>query len=327
MQGHNRVIERVVVTGGAGFIGSHLCHRLRALGTAVVCIDNMLTGRPENLGTLLDDPQFTLIRQDVSEGCDVKGPVDLVLHLASPASPRDYARYPIETLTVGSHGTLNALDLAHRTGARFLLASTSEVYGSPLVHPQSEDYWGNVNPIGPRSVYDEAKRYAEALSTAYRTTLGTDTVIVRLFNTYGPRMRDEDGRALPTFVTQALAGEPITVAGEGQQTRSMCYIDDTVAGILAAATGSHPGPINIGNPTELTILDLAERIRTECASSAPIVFVERPVDDPDLRRPDISLARSALGWRPSVDIDEGITRTVNWFASRSRQPSRARVAI
>jgi len=319
MQGHNRTLERVVVTGGAGFVGSHLCRRLRRLGVAVVCVDNLLTGELDNLGSLLDDPEFVLLEQDVSEGCDVGGPIDLVLHLASPASPRDYAQHPIETLTAGSHGTLHALELAHSAGARFLLTSTSEVYGNPLVHPQSEGYWGNVNPIGPRSVYDEAKRYAEALTTAYAATWGTDTVIVRLFNTYGPHMRTKDGRALPTFIDQALAGEPITVAGDGMQTRSMCYVDDTVAGILAAATSPHAGPINIGSPAELTILELAERVRTVCASSAPIVFVPRPVDDPDLRRPDISLARSALNWRPLVGIDKGLALTVDWFAARAEQ--------
>jgi dTDP-glucose 4,6-dehydratase len=307
--------RRAVVTGGAGFVGSHLCDRLRAEGVEVVCVDNLLTGSLDNLGARPDeDPDFTLDLRDVSEAFDVAGPVDLVLHLASPASPHDYARHPIETLRAGAHGTLNALELAHRKGARFLLASTSEVYGDPLVHPQVESYWGNVNPVGPRSQYDEAKRYAEALTTAYRTTLGVDTVIVRLFNTYGPRMRPKDGRAVPTFITQALAGEPLTVAGDGAQTRSICYVDDTVSGILAAAASGHTGPINLGNPVELSVLDLARHVRELCRSASPIVFVERPGDDPSLRRPDIGLARSALGWQPVVDFDKGLTMTIDWFS-------------
>jgi dTDP-glucose 4,6-dehydratase len=307
-------VRRAVVTGGAGFVGSHLCDRLRAEGASVVCIDNMLTGSVDNLAARADDPDFVLDRRDVSEPFDVAGPVDLVLHLASPASPHDYARHPIETLRAGAHGTLNALDLAERKGARFLLASTSEVYGDPLVHPQIESYWGNVNPVGPRSQYDEAKRYAEALTTAYRGTRGVDTVIVRLFNTYGPRMRPKDGRAVPTFITQALTGEPLTVAGDGTQTRSICYVDDTVSGILAAAASGHQGPINIGNPVELSVLDLACHIRDLCGSVSPVVFVERPGDDPTLRRPDIGLARSALGWQPVVDFDKGLAMTIDWFS-------------
>ena len=309
-----RRVRRAVVTGGAGFVGSHLCERLRAEGTAVVCVDNLLTGSADNLAGWPDDPELVLDRSDVSEEFDVPGPVDMVLHLASPASPHDYARYPVETLRAGAHGTLNALELARRKGARFLLASTSEVYGDPLVHPQVESYWGNVNPVGPRSQYDEAKRYAEALTTAYRTTHGVDTVIVRLFNTYGPRMRPKDGRAVPTFITQALAGQPITVAGDGAQTRSICYVDDTVSGILAAAACAHHGPINLGNPVELSVLDLARHIRELCRSESSIVFVERPVDDPGLRRPDIGLARSVLGWQPVVDFDKGLTLTIDWFS-------------
>ncbi|MHA6765413.1 UDP-glucuronic acid decarboxylase family protein [Streptacidiphilus sp. PAMC 29251] len=308
-------VRRAVVTGGAGFVGSHLCDRLRAEGASVVCVDNLLTGSVDNLGTRPEeDPEFTFEERDVSEPFDVEGPVDLVLHLASPASPHDYARHPIETLKAGAHGTLNALELARRKGARFLLASTSEVYGDPLVHPQVESYWGNVNPVGPRSQYDEAKRYAEALTTAYRTTYGVDTVIVRLFNTYGPRMRPKDGRAVPTFITQALAGEPLTVSGDGAQTRSICYVDDTVSGILAAAASGHQGPINLGNPVELSVLDLARHVRDLCRSTSSIVFVERPGDDPTLRRPDISLARTALGWQPSVDFDKGLTLTIDWFS-------------
>jgi dTDP-glucose 4,6-dehydratase len=317
----DRRFRRAVVTGGAGFVGSHLCDRLRDEGTEVVCVDNLLTGSADNVRGRSGDPGFTLDVRDVCEPFDVPGPVDLVLHLASPASPHDYARHPVETLKAGSHGTANALDLAHRKGARFLLASTSEVYGDPLVHPQTESYWGNVNPVGPRSQYDEAKRYAEALTTAYRTTLGVDTVIVRLFNTYGPRMRPDDGRAVPTFIAQALAGEPLTVAGDGAQTRSVCYVDDTVSGILAAATRDFAGPVNLGNPVELSILDLACRVRDLCGSASPVAFVERPTDDPSLRRPDITLARSALGWQPVVDMDKGLALTIDWF---SRLPAAGR---
>ncbi|MET9617178.1 NAD-dependent epimerase/dehydratase family protein [Kitasatospora indigofera] len=309
----DRRVRRAVVTGGAGFVGSHLCDRLREEGASVVCVDNLLTGSVDNLVARADDPGFVLDRSDVSEEFDVEGPVDLVLHLASPASPHDYARHPVETLRAGAHGTLNALELARRKGARFLLASTSEVYGDPLVHPQVETYWGNVNPVGPRSQYDEAKRFAEALTTAYRTALGVDTVIVRLFNTYGPRMRPTDGRAVPTFITQALAGLPLTVAGDGAQTRSICYVDDTVSGILAAAASGHHGPVNIGNPVELSVLELAEHIRELCSSASPVEFVERPGDDPTLRRPDIGLARSAFGWQPVVDFDKGLAMTIDWF--------------
>ncbi|MBM9434930.1 NAD-dependent epimerase/dehydratase family protein [Actinacidiphila bryophytorum] len=323
--GEGRPVRRAVVTGGAGFVGSHLCDRLRAEGTEVVCIDNLITGSTDNLRARAADPGFSLEVRDVCDPFDVAGPVDLVLHLASPASPHDYARHPLETLRAGAHGTANALDLAHRKGARFLLASTSEVYGDPLVHPQTEDYWGNVNPVGPRSQYDEAKRYAEALTTAYRGARRVDTVIVRLFNTYGPRMRPEDGRAVPTFVTQALAGEPLTVAGDGSQTRSLCYVDDTVGGILAAAAAVHPGPVNLGNPVELTILELARRVRDLCRSASPIAFVARPVDDPGLRRPDITLARAELGWQPVVDFDKGLAMTVDWF-SRLGLPPRSPVS-
>ncbi|WP_099908606.1 NAD-dependent epimerase/dehydratase family protein [Streptomyces sp. TLI_171] len=310
-------IRRAVVTGGAGFVGSHLCDRLRERGVGVVCLDNLLTGTLDNLADRDGDPGFTLHRTDVCEPFDVDGPVDLVVHLASPASPHDYARHPIETLRAGAHGTLNALELARRKGARFLLTSTSEVYGDPQVHPQPESYWGNVNPVGPRSQYDEAKRYAEALTTAYRTTLGVDTVIVRLFNTYGPRMRPTDGRAVPTFITQALAGQALTVAGDGAQTRSLCYVDDTVAGILAAAAADHPGPVNLGNPVELSMLELAHRIRELCDSPSPVRFVERPGDDPMLRRPDITLARTVLGWQPAVDVGKGLAVTIDWFARRA----------
>jgi dTDP-glucose 4,6-dehydratase len=307
---------RVVVTGGAGFVGSHLCDRLRDEGFTVACIDNMLTGSADNLAGLLDDPGFTLDLSDVCEPFDAPGPVGAVLHLASPASPRDYTRHPVETLKAGAHGTLNALELARRKGARFVLVSTSEVYGDPLVHPQVESYWGNVNPVGPRSCYDEAKRFAEALTTAYRTSMGTDTVILRIFNTYGPRMRANDGRAVPNFITQAQSGRPITVAGDGTQTRSLCYVDDTVAGIIAAARSTHPGPINIGNPVEFSVAELARFVRDLCASDSPIVSVDLPADDPRLRRPDISLAKSVLGWQPVVDVEKGLKATIDWFAAQ-----------
>jgi dTDP-glucose 4,6-dehydratase len=305
---------RVVVTGGAGFLGSHLCTELISRGAHVVCLDNFLTGTPVNVAHLMDDPRFRLIRCDVTDFVHVPGDVDLVLHFASPASPLDYLQLPIHTLKVGSIGTGHALGLAMDKGARFLLASTSEVYGDPLVHPQPESYWGNVNPVGPRGVYDEAKRYAEALVTAYRTTHGVDTAIVRIFNTYGPRMRPHDGRAIPTFIRQALAGEPITVAGDGSQTRSVCYVDDLVRGILALADSGHSGPMNIGNPRELTVRRIAEDVVAATGSSSPIELIERPVDDPEVRKPDTSLAERELGWRPEVAWEDGLARTVDWFA-------------
>jgi dTDP-glucose 4,6-dehydratase len=305
--------HRAVVTGGAGFLGSHLCERLLSAGTSVVCLDNFLTGTPGNLSHLQGHPRLRLIRCDLTDFVHVPGEVDLVLHFASPASPIDYLRLPIDTLKVGSLGTLHALGLAAEKGARFMLASTSEVYGDPLEHPQPESYWGNVNPVGPRGVYDEAKRFSEALTTAYRSSRNLDTTIVRIFNTYGPRMRPDDGRAIPTFIRQALRGEPLTIAGDGSQTRSVCYVDDTVSGILALAESGHRGPMNIGNPEEMSILRLAERIRELARSSSPIEFVDRPVDDPAVRRPDNSLAERVLGWRPRVSCEEGLTRTIRWF--------------
>lgn len=307
------VHRRVVVTGGSGFLGSHLCTELLARGSEVVCLDNFLTGSPANVAHLMGDPRFQLVRCDVTDFVHVPGDVDLVLHFASPASPVDYLQLPIQTLKVGSIGTGHALGLAKDKGARFLLASTSEVYGDPQEHPQREDYWGHVNPIGPRGVYDEAKRYAEALTTAYRTAHGVDTAIVRIFNTYGPRMRPHDGRAIPTFIRQALAGEPLTVAGDGSQTRSVCYVDDLVRGILALAESGEPGPVNIGNPHERTVLQIAEDVIAATGSSAGVTFVERPVDDPTVRRPDTTRARELLGWEPTVDWDEGLRRTVAWF--------------
>jgi len=312
----SRPIRRAVVTGGAGFLGSHLCEQLLAREVSVVCLDNFLTGTPTNVEHLWDNPGFRLVRCDVSDYIHVPGPVDLVFHFASPASPIDYHRMPIETLKVGSLGTLHTLGLALEKDARYVLASTSEVYGDPLEHPQSETYWGNVNPVGPRGVYDEAKRFAEALTTAYRTRRSVDTGIVRIFNTYGPRMRPDDGRAIPTFIRQALMGEPLTVAGDGSQTRSVCYVDDTVRGILALAMSEHSGPMNIGNPDEMSILELAQRIGALTGSSSRIEFVDLPVDDPRVRRPDTRLAQELLGWTPVVDTDEGLQRTIAWFKTQ-----------
>jgi dTDP-glucose 4,6-dehydratase len=308
-------MPRAVVTGGAGFLGSHLCERLLDDGYDVVCLDNFLTGSPRNVEHLMQRPGFRLVRADVSDYVHVTGPVDVVLHFASPASPIDYLRLPIHTLKVGSIGTLHTLGLAREKGARYLLASTSETYGDPQVHPQSESYWGHVNPVGPRGVYDEAKRFAEALTMAYRRTHGVDTAIVRIFNTFGERMRPDDGRAIPTFIRQALLGEQITVAGDGSQTRSICYVDDLVEGIVRLLGSDHPGPMNIGNPHELSVLDLARWIRDLADSRSDITFIERPEDDPLVRRPDITLARSVLGWEPAMPIDQGLRRTVDWFAA------------
>src|SRR4051794_8205931 len=310
--------RRVVVTGGAGFLGSHLCEELLARDHEVVCLDNFLTGTPANVAHLLDDPHFTWQRSDLVEFVHVPGPVDLVLHFASPASPIDYLRLPLETLKVGSVGTWHALGLAKEKRARFLLASTSEVYGDPEVHPQPESYWGHVNPVGPRGVYDEAKRYGEALTMAYHRAEGVNTAIVRLFNTYGPRMRPADGRAIPTFIRQALAGEPVTVAGDGSQTRSVCYITDTVAGILALADSNERGPVNIGNPDERSVLSIAQDVVAATGSRSPIVHVDRPVDDPGVRRPDTTLAADRLGWSPQVDWTSGLASTVEWFRRQSR---------
>ncbi|WP_019136754.1 UDP-glucuronic acid decarboxylase family protein [Cellulomonas massiliensis] len=312
---------RAVVTGGAGFLGSHLCTALVRGGWDVVCLDSFLTGGAANVAHLVDEPTFHLRRCDLVDFVHVPGAVDLVLHFASPASPVDYLQLPIETLKVGAVGTLHALGLAREKGARLVLASTSEVYGDPQVHPQPEDYWGHVNPVGPRGVYDEAKRYAEALTTAYRTAHGTDTAIVRIFNTYGPRMRPHDGRAIPTFIRQALAGEPLTVAGDGSQTRSVCYVDDLVAGVLALATSEHPGPVNVGSPEELTVRRIAEDVLAATGSRSSLRLVGRPVDDPEVRRPDITRARALLGWEPRVPWREGLARTVDWFREQARVPA------
>jgi dTDP-glucose 4,6-dehydratase len=319
-------MTRVAITGGAGFLGSHLCERLLDDGAEVVCVDNFVTGRPENVGHLMANRRFRLLDRDVTEYLHIPGQLDAVLHFASPASPVDYYRLPIETLKVGSTGTHNALGLARAKGARFLLASTSEAYGDPKVHPQPESYWGNVNPVGPRSMYDEAKRYAEALTMAYRNAKGVDTGIVRIFNTYGPRMRADDGRAIPTFISQALRGEGITVAGDGTQTRSCCYVDDLVEGILRLLWSDLPGPVNIGNPHELSILDTARLVRELCDSTAPITFIPRPVDDPTVRQPDITVARDQLGWEPKVPVDDGLARTIAWFSHALAAPAPARLA-
>jgi dTDP-glucose 4,6-dehydratase len=308
------------VTGGAGFLGSHVCEALLDRGVSVVCLDNFLTGNPRNLEPLAGRPGFECAEADVTAQVSVDGDVDLVLHLASAASPVDYLRLPVETLTAGSAGTLHAIELAQAKGARFVLASTSEVYGDPLEHPQQETYWGNVNPIGPRSVYDEAKRYAEALTTAFRGAHGADTGIVRIFNTYGPRMRPADGRVVPTFIRQALAGEPLTVAGDGSQTRSICYVDDTVRGILALAGSDFPGPVNIGNPAELSVMDLALLIRDLTGSASRICHVERPQDDPSVRCPDTGLATERLGWGPRVGRADGLRRTIEWFRAELGAP-------
>ncbi|MEU7470157.1 NAD-dependent epimerase/dehydratase family protein [Streptomyces sp. NPDC044984] len=315
----SRKWEHAVVTGGAGFVGSHLCAALLDAGAAVTCVDDLSTGRPENIAPLLERPGFTLVQADVAEELPVERPPDLVLHFASPASPADYLRLPLHTMETGSLGTRNALRLAQGAEARFVLASTSEVYGDPQQNPQDERYWGHVNPVGPRSVYDEAKRFGEALTTAYAGTHGTNTCIVRLFNTYGPRMRGHDGRAVPTFVRQALAGEPLTVTGDGLQTRSLCYVDDTVAGVLAAAGHGMRGPVNIGNPGEITMLALARLVVALAGSRSEIRYIDRPVDDPAVRCPDITLARDKLGWEPLVGVEEGLRRTIDWFRAEARR--------
>jgi len=304
---------RVVVAGAAGFLGSHLCDRLVERGDEVVGVDNLLTGRLANLDHLFGHERFTFLHHNVSEFVHVAGPVDAVLHFASPASPADFERMPIQILKVGSRGTHHLLGLAKDKGARFFLASTSEVYGDPLVHPQPEDYWGNVNPIGPRGVYDEAKRFAEAMTMAYHRYHGVDVRIVRIFNTYGPRMRPDDGRAVSNFLVQALLGKPLTVYGDGSQTRSFCFVDDEVRGFLGLLGSDHVGPVNVGNPGEYTVLQLAQLAVEVTGSTSEIVFEPLPVDDPARRRPDISLARSLFGWEPEVDLRSGLVRTAEYF--------------
>ncbi len=305
--------RRVVITGGAGFLGSHLSEELLRRGDEVLVLDNFVTGNPDNLARLPQD-HLTIIKKDVTTFLDIDGPVDLILHFASPASPIDYLRLPIQTLKVGSLGTHNALGLAKAKGARFLLASTSEVYGDPHVHPQTEDYWGHVNPVGPRGVYDEAKRFAEAMTMAYHRAHGVETRIVRIFNTYGPRMRLNDGRVVPAFISQALKREPMTVFGDGHQTRSFCFVSDLVDGILRLAEGNHPGPINIGNPAEFTILDLARELSDLAGIPLTLKHEDLPIDDPKQRKPDITLARQVLGWEPKVQLREGLGYTLDWFS-------------
>lgn len=309
---------RILVTGGAGFIGSHLCDYFIARGDEVIAMDNFITGSPDNIAHLQNHPRFRFIRQDVTEHIRVEGYLDAVLHFASPASPVSYIAYPIQTLKVGALGTHKACGLARSKGARFLLASTSEVYGDPKVSPQTEDYWGNVNPIGPRGVYDEAKRYAEAMTLAYHRAHNLDTRIVRIFNTYGPRNALDDGRVVPNFVGQALRGEPLTVHGDGSQTRSFCYVSDLVAGIVRLLESSELTPVNVGNPNEMTILTFAEKINVLTGNQAGIKFYPRPVDDPNRRCPDIAKAKRVLGWEPKVSLDEGLGKTIAYFAEKMK---------
>ncbi|MEE9518864.1 MAG: UDP-glucuronic acid decarboxylase family protein [bacterium] len=304
---------RSLITGGAGFIGSHLVDHLLEMGHEVICLDNLLTGDLANVSHVAPQEPFRLIEHDVSTYIDIDRPVDYLLHLASPASPIDYQRFPIQTLKVGALGTHHALGVAKAKEATFLLASTSEVYGDPKVHPQHEDYWGNVNPIGPRGVYDEAKRFAEAITMAYHRTHGIDTKIARIFNTYGPRMRLEDGRAVPTFIGQALRDEPITVFGDGAQTRSFCYIDDLVEGIWRLLVSDFNEPVNLGNPQEISILELANMVNDLSGGSSPIVRKPLPVDDPKVRRPEITRAKTLLDWKPQIDIEEGLKRTIHFY--------------
>jgi len=306
-------MARVVVTGGAGFLGSHLCDALLARGDEVVALDNLVTGDVSNIEHLFTRPGFSFVQHDVSTFIWVPGEVDAVLHFASPASPVDYLEMPIQTLKVGSLGTHNSLGLAKAKGARFLIASTSEVYGDPQVHPQPESYWGHVNPIGPRGVYDEAKRFAEAITMAYHRYHGLDVRMLRIFNTYGPRMRAQDGRVVSNFLVQALQGKPLTLYGDGTQTRSFCYVDDEVRGILALLDGDEVGPVNVGNPNEFTVRELAELVVEVTGSSSEVVYEPLPVDDPTQRKPDITLARTALGWEPQVQLREGLERTAAWF--------------
>ncbi|RKY64700.1 MAG: SDR family NAD-dependent epimerase/dehydratase [Candidatus Latescibacterota bacterium] len=304
---------RILITGGAGFIGSHLCERFLERGHEVICVDNFITSSPDNIAHLMGRDGFRFIKLDVTEFIYIEGPLDFVLHFASPASPADYLRWPIQTLKVGALGTHKALGLAKAKGAKFLLASTSEVYGDPQVHPQPEDYWGHVNPIGPRGVYDEAKRFAEAMTMAYHRYHGLDTRIARIFNVFGPRMRKDDGRAVPTFISQALKGEDLTVFGDGSQTRSFGYISDLVDGIELLMESDYHGPINLGNPEEMTVLEMAKKIIELTGSSSKIAFKPLPQDDPKVRRPDITRAREVLGWEPKVPVEEGLRRTIEWF--------------
>ncbi len=305
--------QRALVTGGAGFLGSHLCDRLLAEGWEVVCMDNLITGSLANIEHLIGREGFVFVKHDVTNFIHVPGRLDAILHFASPASPIDYLQLPIQTLKVGSLGTHKALGLAKSKGARFLLASTSETYGDPLIHPQPESYWGNVNPVGPRGVYDEAKRFAEALTMAYNRFHGVDTRIVRIFNTFGPRMRAGDGRVVPTFITQALAGEPLTVFGDGSQTRSFCYVEDEIDGIWRLLNSDFTDPMNVGNPAEMTVLEFAQEIIRLTGARSEITFRPLPEDDPKVRQPDITLAREVLGWEPNISLEEGLGRTIDFF--------------
>ncbi len=305
-------MERTLVTGGAGFLGSHLCDALLNEGHEVICVDNLITGNMDNIAHIQSD-RFHFVKQDISQPFTVAGSLDNIMNLASPASPVDYYAHPVETLKVGSFGTYNTLELAREKGAVFFMASTSEVYGDPLEHPQKETYWGNVNPIGPRSVYDEPKRFSEALTMAYHRTHGVDTRIVRIFNTYGPRMAINDGRAIPNFLYQALKGEDLTVYGDGSQTRSFCYVSDLIEGIVRLLKSGHSDPVNIGNPIEMTLLEMAEKILQVTGSRSKIVFKPLPEDDPKVRQPDINLARQLLGWEPKVKLEEGLRDTLDYF--------------
>lgn len=316
-------MPRTVVTGAAGFLGSHLCDRLLAEGHEVIGIDNLCTGSTENIGHIRTE-RFTFIKQDVTEYLYIDGDVDYVLHFASPASPVDYLAMPIQTLKVGGLGAHKTLGLARNKGARLLLASTSEVYGDPQVHPQPETYWGHVNPTGPRGVYDEAKRFAEAMTMAYHRYHGLETRIVRIFNTYGPRMRLEDGRVVPTFIGQALRGEPLTVYGKGQQTRSFCYVSDTVEGIFRLLMSDGSDPVNIGAEYEMTILQFAKLILERTGGDSEIIYKDLPVDDPQTRRPDISLARAKLNWEPQMSLEEGLAKTIDYFRDRVKAPASAK---
>jgi dTDP-glucose 4,6-dehydratase len=310
-----------LVTGGSGFLGSHLCDHLLAKGYRVICVDNLETGNLNNIAHIKDGDNFRFVQADITQHYEVDEPVDFVYHMASPASPIDYARLPLHTLKVGAYGTHNTLGLAKAKRARFLLASTSEVYGDPEVHPQKETYWGNVNPIGPRGVYDEAKRYAEAMTMAYLRQQGVDTAIVRIFNTYGPRMRPHDGRAIPTFMRQALSEKPVTVFGDGSQTRSFCYVDDLVRGLIMLMESGVHEPVNIGNPNEMTLLEMAKAVIELTESRSEIVFAALPVDDPKVRQPDISRARDLLGWEPEVELREGLRKTIDHAMEQLARPA------
>ena len=319
----NETLPRVLVTGGAGFIGSHLCERLIADGCEVICMDNLLTGDLANIEHLFGHERFRFFHQDVTNYIHVPGRLDFILHFASPASPIDYLELPIQTLKVGSLGTHKALGVAREKGARFLLASTSEVYGDPQVHPQTEDYWGHVNPVGPRGCYDEAKRFAEAMTMAYQRHHGVETRIVRIFNTYGPRMRLNDGRVLPAFMGQALRGEDLTIFGDGSQTRSFCFVDDLVAGILKLLHSDETMPVNLGNPSEMTIRQFGDAVLAATGSASKFTFKPLPQDDPKVRRPDISKARRALDWEPRIDLSEGLRRTTEYFQRRVADAARS----